>query len=132
MAARKSPQGMTITELEAAMTSGTYYRDGQAHRAHDLEDAVIDEYYDRMDRLSDTAGAVLNELLDAMPWEAFDALTQDMIDRDEFDEDDRRKMHMMVTRAAVMIPETAELVGQRSPVVDHRTDAARTWAAVVK
>lgn len=130
MAARKSPQGMSITELEAAMTSGTYYRDGQAHRAHDLEDAVIDEYYDRMDQLSDTAASVLSELLDTLPWKIFDTLTKELIDPDEFDDEDRKKMHVMITRAAVMIPETDELVGQRTPPVAPTQSAALAWKAL--
>lgn len=128
MAARKSPQGMNIAELEAAMTSSTYYRDQDAKRARDLEDAVIDEYYERMDRLRETAAAVLTDLLDTLPWEEFDKMTRGLVDPDEYDEEDRKKMHIMVTRATTEIPEVADLVGQRPSVVEPSRAAAMYWA----
>lgn len=127
MAARKSPQGMNIAELEAAMTSSTYYRDQDAKRARDLEDDVIDTYYERMEQLRETAAEVLTDLLDALPWSEFDKMTQGLLDSDEYDDEDRRKMHVMVTRATAQIPEVDELVGQRPNIVESSRAAARYW-----
>lgn len=42
-------------------------------------------------------------------------------------EENRRKMHIMITRATAQVPEVDELVGQRPNIVESSRVAARYW-----